>query len=97
MGGEGVSDICADFIVEAREILDQLGEQMVVLERHPDDRDAARRAVAAAFAARRAFAVEYRLVRPDGTERRVRDAGEPFRDEAGRVVGMRGVLQDLSA
>src|SRR5690606_6366543 len=31
------SDICADFLVEAREILDQLGEQMVVLEHTPDD------------------------------------------------------------
>jgi two-component system, chemotaxis family, sensor kinase CheA len=33
------SDICADFLIEAREILDQLGEQMVVLERDPNDRD----------------------------------------------------------
>ncbi|MCE7033336.1 chemotaxis protein CheA [Lysobacter sp. GX 14042] len=31
------SDICADFLVEAREILDQLGEQMVVLEHSPGD------------------------------------------------------------
>lgn len=41
MGGtDGISDICADFLVEAREIIDQLGEQMVVLERAPEDRDA---------------------------------------------------------
>ncbi len=33
------SDICADFLIEAREILDQLGEQMVVLEHDPADRD----------------------------------------------------------
>jgi two-component system chemotaxis sensor kinase CheA len=33
------SDICADFLVEAREILDQLGEQMVALERAPTDRE----------------------------------------------------------
>ncbi|TWI08007.1 chemotaxis protein CheA [Aerolutibacter ruishenii] len=33
------SDICADFLVEAREILDQLGEQMVELERAPADRE----------------------------------------------------------
>jgi len=33
------SDICADFLVEAREILDQLGEQMVVLEHNPEDAD----------------------------------------------------------
>ncbi|GAB2525173.1 chemotaxis protein CheA [Lysobacter humi (ex Lee et al. 2017)] len=42
MGGldGGASDIRADFIIEAREIIDQLGEQMVVLERAPEDRDA---------------------------------------------------------
>lgn len=33
------SDICADFLVEAREILDQLGEQMVTLEHAPSDRE----------------------------------------------------------
>ena len=34
-----VSDICADFLVEAREIVSQLGEQMVALEHAPDDRE----------------------------------------------------------
>ena len=33
------SDICADFLVEVGEILDTLGEQMVLLERAPHDRD----------------------------------------------------------
>ncbi|TYT26325.1 chemotaxis protein CheA [Luteimonas viscosa] len=33
------SDICADFLVEVGEILDQLGEQMVALERAPADRE----------------------------------------------------------
>ncbi|GAB6197055.1 chemotaxis protein CheA [Lysobacter xanthus] len=39
-GSDANSEICADFLVEAREIVDQLGEQMVVLERSPEDRDA---------------------------------------------------------
>jgi len=34
------NDIAADFLVEAREILDQLGEQMVALEHAHTDRDA---------------------------------------------------------
>lgn len=34
------NDIAADFLIEAREILDQLGEQMVALEHAPADRDA---------------------------------------------------------
>ncbi|HVI58833.1 MAG TPA: chemotaxis protein CheA [Luteimonas sp.] len=33
------ADVCADFLVEAGEILDQLGEQVVALERAPADRD----------------------------------------------------------
>ena len=33
------SDICADFLVEVGEILDQLGEQMVALERAPESRE----------------------------------------------------------
>src|SRR5690606_36774175 len=33
------SDICADFLVEVGEILDELGEQMVALEREPADRE----------------------------------------------------------
>jgi two-component system chemotaxis sensor kinase CheA len=33
------NDIAADFLIEAREILDQLGEQMVALEHAPNDRD----------------------------------------------------------
>jgi len=34
------NDIAADFLIEAREILDQLGEQMVALEHAPTDRNA---------------------------------------------------------
>ncbi|MET0288030.1 MAG: chemotaxis protein CheA [Pseudoxanthomonas sp.] len=32
-------DIAADFIIEAQEILDRLGEQLVALEQSPDDRE----------------------------------------------------------
>ncbi len=32
-------DIAADFIVEAQEILDRLGEQLVSLEQAPDEAD----------------------------------------------------------
>jgi len=36
--GEAASDICADFLVEAREIVDGLGGQVVALEQAPGDR-----------------------------------------------------------
>lgn len=32
-------DIAADFIIEAQEILDRLGEQLVTLEQAPHDSD----------------------------------------------------------
>lgn len=38
MASEGGYDARADFLVEAREILDRLGEQVVALEQDPDDR-----------------------------------------------------------
>ncbi len=38
MVSEGGYDARADFLVEAREILDRLGEQVVALEQDPDDR-----------------------------------------------------------
>jgi PAS domain-containing protein len=63
---------------------------------HPEDRPAVQGVIAEAFAARKAFAVVYRLRRPDGTEIRVRDSGEPFANEAGRGAGMRGILQHLT-
>lgn len=37
--GESAAEICADFLIEAREIVDQLGEQLVALEHAPHDRD----------------------------------------------------------
>lgn len=36
---DAASDICADFLIEARELVDQLGEQMVTLEHDPTDAD----------------------------------------------------------
>ena len=39
MGFEADEEILQDFIVEAGEILDQLSEQLVELERNPDDRE----------------------------------------------------------
>ena len=39
--------------------------------------------------------VEYRIVRPDGVVRRIRDLAFPVRDAAGRVIRMAGVAEDV--
>jgi PAS domain S-box-containing protein len=52
---------------------------------HPDERTAARIEVNNAFAARRPYRCQYRLLRRDGQERTVIESGEPISDE--RYIG----------
>jgi PAS domain S-box-containing protein len=60
---------------------------------HPDDRGR----VAATMAAQdRSGAIEYRVVRPDGSVRWVRDRMFPVRDEAGRVARVTGIAEDVT-
>lgn len=42
------------------------------------------------------FDEEYRIVRPDGSERWVRDRAFPVRDDAGNVVRVAGVAEDIT-
>jgi PAS domain S-box-containing protein len=62
---------------------------------HPDDRermtDALRRQRAGARTEE-----EYRLVRPDGTTRWIRDRGFPVRDEQGEVIRIVGIAEDVT-
>jgi PAS domain S-box-containing protein len=62
---------------------------------HPDDRermtDALRRQRAGARTEE-----EYRLVRPDGTVRWIRDRGFPIRDEQGEVGRIVGIAEDVT-
>jgi PAS domain S-box-containing protein len=62
---------------------------------HEDDRE---RATAALERARLGEVVvhEYRIVRPDGAVRRVRDTLFPIRDRRGRVERIGGIAQDLT-
>ncbi|MGK7929278.1 MAG: PAS domain S-box protein [Spirulina sp.] len=62
---------------------------------HPDDRHR----VEAAFiekAARGDFDEEYRILRPDGTIRWIRDRGFPVYDEKGRVYRVAGIAEDIT-
>ncbi|MBL8746632.1 MAG: PAS domain-containing protein [Phycisphaerae bacterium] len=60
---------------------------------HPDDRE---RVESIARNSSTGFDHEYRIVRPDGTIRWVRDRAYPVRDPSGRTVRIAGVAQDIT-
>jgi PAS domain S-box-containing protein len=62
---------------------------------HPDDRAAAGDAFVAASAARRAYAVDFRVRRADGAYRWVIDAGRPRFGPGGEFLGMIGSVIDI--
>jgi PAS domain S-box-containing protein len=62
---------------------------------HVDDRErVARAALNTSLAG--AYDEEYRIVRPDGTIRWIRDRGFPVRDDGGQVVRVAGVAEDVT-
>ena len=63
---------------------------------HPDDRDRLREAMRTAAGSGQPFEHEYRIVRPDGTERRLYLRAEAALSSAGVVVGLGGIGQDLT-
>jgi PAS domain S-box-containing protein len=64
---------------------------------HPEDRSKAAEAAAAAIrVGGPRYDVEYRVVRPDGTERIVHSQADVTWDEAGRPLRQFGVLQDTT-
>ena len=64
---------------------------------HPEDRPRTAEAAAAALVpGGPRYDVEYRVIRPDGTERTVHSQGDVTWDETGRPVRQFGVLQDIT-
>jgi PAS domain S-box-containing protein len=63
---------------------------------HPDHRQRARDAVAASVAGAKPLDMEFRIVRPDGTERVIDLHGEIQCDGAGKVVHMTGTSHDIT-
>ncbi|CBN54145.1 MULTISPECIES: PAS domain S-box protein [Kamptonema] len=62
---------------------------------HPDDRPQ----VEAAYIEQQKTGIydrEYRIVRPDNSIRWIRDRGFPIRDEAGNIIRMTGIAEDIS-
>jgi PAS domain S-box-containing protein len=63
---------------------------------HPEDRD---RVIQAALTRQASgeYDEEYRVVRPDGTQRRIHDRAFPVRNEVGEVYRIVGVAEDVTA
>jgi two-component system, sensor histidine kinase len=62
---------------------------------HADDRAAVAAALPEGLAGRE-VSVSYRVLRPDGTMRRVRDSGFPIRDASGEVIRVGGICRDIT-
>jgi PAS domain S-box-containing protein len=63
---------------------------------HPDDRETARLANERAMREGVDYDMEYRVIRPDGVTVWVATRGRLQRDSAGGIVGMLGVIQDIT-
>ena len=88
-------EVCRIFGVQPVE-LPQWHERWLQLI-HPEDRPRAAEAAAAALLpGGPRYDVEYRVVRPDGTERIVHSQGDVTWDESGRPLRQFGVLQDIT-
>ena len=61
---------------------------------HPDDRDRAMALINCR--SWEGYCQEYRIVRPDGDIRWIRDRAWPVRDQAGNVIRVAGIAEDLS-
>ncbi len=61
---------------------------------HPEDRDRVRAVIT--DASRTGFDLVYRIVRPDGSLRWIRDRGFPVKNEAGEVYRLAGVAEDVT-
>ncbi len=61
---------------------------------HPDDRQQVKDAFP--LQAKGQFDIEYRIVRPDGSLRWIRDRAYPIRDHSGKVYRVAGIAEDIS-
>ncbi|HEY9623615.1 MAG TPA: ATP-binding protein [Crinalium sp.] len=61
---------------------------------HPDDRDRVRTAFEQAL--EHGYQEEYRIIRPDGSVRIIRDQAFPICDETGQVYRLAGIAEDIT-
>ena len=88
-------EACRIFGVEPVELPDWHGRWLNLI--HPEDRPkAAEAATAALLRGGPRYDVEYRVVRPDSTERIVHSQGDVTWDDSGRPLRQFGVMQDIT-
>ncbi len=63
---------------------------------HPDDRGPVQEAIDASVTRNAPYDIEFRIVRPDQTERIIQTRGELARDAAGKPIRMTGTSQDIT-
>jgi PAS domain S-box-containing protein len=63
---------------------------------HPEDRQYVIDSVDACLEKGKEYAIEHRIVWPDGTVRWVFETGDVFRDETGEAIRMLGIVQDIT-
>lgn len=63
---------------------------------HPEDRARVQASMGATLEEKAPYAVEHRVVLPDGRERFVHEQAEPFFDKAGHPLRVHGTVQDIS-
>ena len=63
---------------------------------HPEDRERVKSEIIAARMQSTPWSHEYRIIRPDGTVRWIRNRGFPVRDDQGRVTLFTGVATDIT-
>jgi two-component system, sensor histidine kinase and response regulator len=62
----------------------------------PKERESVREAIDEALAGAFSYDLEHAVLRPDGSERFVRQAGEVFRDQSGTPLRVAGVVYDIT-
>jgi PAS domain S-box-containing protein len=88
-------EVCRIFGLQPVELPEWHGRWLNLI--HPEDRPGVADAAAAALVrGGPRYDVEYRVVRPDGSERTVHSQGEVAWDDSGRPLRQFGVLQDIT-
>lgn len=63
---------------------------------HPDDRQRVWASIQAAVSQKKPYSIDYRIVRPDGTERIVHEQVEIILNPAGEAIRLTGTVQDVT-
>lgn len=63
---------------------------------HPDDRDRALASFIELYERGVSYNIEYRIIRPDGEGRYVRESGDPVLDHQGWIIRIVGILHDIT-